>query len=411
MARGSIVAVGVAGSQVIGLLSLPFLARMFNPDEFGLYGSFFMGSQFLATILALRYEQAIFICEESERDHALVLCILVSCATSIALCAVSALCWLFGIITGPVFLLTVVCGFLTSVSTTLIAYAVTTDRYIVVSGSRLVRAIVSVVSQVLLQYSLGIGLMALVAGEIFAALVTTVILMGSAVRDLKDPRSLRCCFAKLRSIAWRFRDQPIWNLPQTASNGVSRWATLLLINALFTSAEAGQFFFMQRIILAPSVFIAGALSQVYLRSASQQRRESGTFWDTFFPLTAMLIFIGALIAVAFSFGGKWFFSALLGPEWRLAGEMAQVFSVYALFHVVLSVLGPTTIIAGRQKTMLYVTLGQTAAFLIPLTYSGFIGSSLVSGLSVTVLSSVIYMLCMLMWYVQLARVCDKKVEV
>jgi O-antigen/teichoic acid export membrane protein len=113
--------------------------------------------------------------------------------------------------------------------------------------------------------------------------------------------------------------------------------------------EVGWFGFANRIIIAPSSIVTGAIGDVFRQKASvdftQQKNALAIFNKTLKILLATMVLPSLAVLIA----GPKIFSFLFGSEWIMAGTYAQVLIIMLFPKFIVSPLSYMYIIARKQK--------------------------------------------------------------
>ncbi|AMY70567.1 oligosaccharide flippase family protein [Frigidibacter mobilis] len=407
---GAIVGIGVVVSQAINILSYPILSRLFTPEDFGAFSLFFFGMQVLGASLAGRYEQAIMLCRTPTRAHHAL-----SLAQVTALLATGLLVALFGLFAaqldaltdanlGAYWMAVPIAGFFVSVQTSLTFLAVRYGQYGLVSTARIVKSAAAFLIQIVLVYSIWGGVGALIAGETLgAALSILPVLRAERTRGQRSIFHTRRGRRHALRLAAVYVDQPLWNLPHVFISQLARWVMAMMIAALYTTADAGAYFMMFRVVMMPSTLVSGSLSQVFFRAAAEEQRATGRFTSALKSVVLPLLGLGLLATLVLMLLGPWLFAAVLGEQWRSAGEMAVIFAPYMVLQMVLATVAPSYLLGGRQRSMLGVASLQTAVFLVGFWLGHVIMHDIRWAIGASVWLSVPYMAGMLLWYWRMAR--------
>jgi O-antigen/teichoic acid export membrane protein len=412
------IAWGSGLSQAITLLSMPIMARLFTPAQFGAFGVFFLGSQLLGATLAGRYEQAIMIAGPEKEATALA-------ALSVALAAVLAAAALpfsilfmreldqaVGLKLGWAWPAMVVTGLFVSIFTTTSVLAIRTGDLNEVSWSRLAKTLVSTVVQ------MGLGLVglasswALVTGEALAACASALLLawVTAGAKSLGDVhswlanRSQVAVFIRYTGVqARRHIDFVAINLPHTVFNAASGLLTTVLIASIFSPGDAGSYFMMQRIAFLPASLFGAAMSQIYFQAASEASRETSRFDGLLVRTTGLTAAIGSAVALPLLVAGPTLFRYVLGEHWRVAGTLAQLLAPYVAVHLTLSTLAPTPIVGRKLRWAFAVNVIQNLLFVGVFLCVTLWTHSISSAVAWAGGASIPFMLCVIGWYWQMSR--------
>jgi O-antigen/teichoic acid export membrane protein len=405
---GGIVGVGVLVAQFINILAYPILARLFSPADFGSFALFFFGMQVLGAALAGRYEQAIMLCKTRTRArHALFL------AQIIAVIATSSFVLLFGLLNelldtatgaklGLYWMFVPIAGFFISIQTSLTFMSIRLGYFARVSGARIIKSAAAFLIQLALVYSIWGGVGVLIVGETLGAALSILPLLGACTPSSRPFGLTRVGRRYLFGLALFYLDQPKWNLPHVVLSQLARWVIAAFITTYYTTAEAGAYFMMFRVVMMPSTLVAGALSQVYFKAASEEQRKSGLFRDALRAVVVPLLLLGLVAVIVLMLFGPKLFVLVLGGQWEAAGVMSVIFAPYILLQMVLATVAPSYILGGRQKAMLAIAFGQSSVFILGFLLGRAIGDSVYWAIGVSVWLSIPYMSLMLYWYWRLS---------
>lgn len=132
--------------------------------------------------------------------------------------------------------------------------------------------------------------------------------------------------------------------------------------------EVGWFGFANRIIIAPSSIITGAIGDVFRQKAAADYIQKNNAIAIFKKTLKILLATMLLPSIIVLFGGPQIFSWLFGIEWRVAGQYAQVLIIMLFPKFIVSPLSYMFIIAGKQKEdfflHLYIFFSTMASFYI-----------------------------------------------
>src|SRR3990172_4827454 len=90
---------GTTASQIIIVLSYPFITRLFSPEDFGILAVFSSVVGIIAVVLCLRYEAAIML-PSADEDAANLLAGSLAIATMISILSIQVVWWLGPTIAG-----------------------------------------------------------------------------------------------------------------------------------------------------------------------------------------------------------------------------------------------------------------------------------------------------------------------
>lgn len=366
---------GSVTAQLVGLATMPIIARIYAPEAFGVFALFLSISALVGMVVALRYEYAIVL-PDSDEDAVH----LKRAATGIAM-AVSLLTVVVTIICvivirgegGPPWWILLLGGsvFLAGESAILYFWFTRTRRYRVQSASRVVHAVVAAAVQSGLGLTVLPGAEGLIVGYMagqFVALAVLLTFDGSRRQRSRPNRG------RARELLVRYRKMPLLNAPNALIDAVRLNGINLIIGAGSLHA-LGQFSMAWKLAQSPMALIAGSISQVYLQrmaSAGRGRLRSNVLAVTRNALLGGLVPFGLLALLAPTLV-PW----LLGSQWAEAGLIVQALTPWLYLNVATAPLSNVFIIAERQGTMLAFA---TVYMAVPLLVLWLLGSDLLTAI-------------------------------
>jgi lipopolysaccharide exporter len=355
----------VGGATALGqgaiVVAAPVLARLYDPDAFGLLAVY---SALLSVLLAgssLRYDVAITIAADpDEALHLLVVSIFVALATSIVLGFVvlesgaqlsavlgapslAALLWLL-----PIAL------FVSSVVQALASWAVYHRLFPALARMRVLQGL----TQAACQTALGIissGPLGLIAGDV----------MG---RVVGADRLLRPLFSVARSTNLGLRTMGVyarkrWGFVQvmvaaSLLNALSLQVPFLMIPAFFDLQSSGQYFLAYRLLVLPASLVAAAVSQVFFGEASYRRADPRALHALAKNAAVSLLVFSIPTYGIVAVGGPALIEAVFGQRWGPAGLYAQVMAPWLMVWSVASPISTLLLVGRRERESLAFTAGE-----------------------------------------------------
>lgn len=405
--------VGAGVAQVLGAIGIPLLARIYSVSDFGAFALFFVGSQMLGQVLALRFEQAIMLSTTRSDERVATLLSLVT-ATGIALAiggvlalAAAPIDRAFGSSMGLAWPAMALAGLLTSCGYTLSALALKSGQNAAVTLSRLGKVACVLIIQLTIGLFFGANVWGLVVGET----VGTAFSLWPLIRASRQTRFVpihgqsfrkRVLLLRARVLIRRHIDLPRVNLPHVLVNTISGWSVLGFATMFFSPAEVGQFFMMQRIVALPASVAGIAVSQAFYAAAVQTRSRTGGFAALVLQIMVLQFALGLAVAIVLALFGDALFALVLGDHWRHAGHLASLYAPYVAIHLVLMSLAPTPIVAGRLRMTFLVAIGESGLYLIAFMAGALFVGSIHGAVLAACWMSIPYMAAVLAWYIRIA---------
>jgi O-antigen/teichoic acid export membrane protein len=377
---------------------------LFSPEDMGRAAATLAVGNILSVAVFLRYEAAI-VSATDEREAALLtiaclgLMIPVSCVGTAVL--------LGGIGTGAFSLSLSVPSALAAVPVALlVALTVLTRFWLLRRGGFGLIAKISLLQSSaragvqLALGAVGAGSLGLVGGELAGRAVglAPVAANLSAVCSTARPLQLRSILAVLRKHA-RF---PILSLPSSLLDALSLNLSQLLIQCLYSQAEAGQFALAQLVVGLPLALVGGSAADgFHARLGAAARHDPATapalFWQTARWLLPLGIAGGAFLAVS----SGTLFTIVFGARWATAGLLVVAMAPAFVGQLTVSPLSRAVFVfQGQQIKLVYdvTRVCLTSGILLAVSRAG---GSMVTAIA---LQSVCVLLSYGLYFILLLRV-------
>jgi lipopolysaccharide exporter len=386
---------GTAVGQLLTLLVSPVLSRLYSPADFGTFALYTTIISLMMVVGAFRYDLAIVMARNRrEALHVLGLAFLFLVGVSLV-----SLVVVLGL-QGPigaymdlghagwlVFLLPLAilsAGGYQNLS----HWANRAKDYRALAFSRIAQSSTSAGVAVLvgLLFSTGMGL---ILGHLSGSLVGFgLIARQSAAVLRKAPQQISS--RRLRHTLVKFRDFPLYSLPNAFLNNLSLNLPVFLISSFFTGPLTGQYSLAVRVLNIPMAVIGAGIGQVFYQKLSDTYHRKGDCRRLVTQTWSSLFVVGVGPMVLVLLFGPHLFRLVFGPEWTGAGEMAAIlalplfisfcsaptsiaFTVFRIQHLsfifgFLSVLlRPLAFYLGYRQADLYLSLRLWAVVEIGLT--------------------------------------------
>ncbi|WP_417447175.1 lipopolysaccharide biosynthesis protein [Kangiella sp.] len=354
----AIILTGGLLAQLIGLMSLPVLSRLYVPEQFGLYSSFVALISLLIIIATLRLDFAIQIAKGIKEIEVLKAIIFKS-----LLILILALLFLWTsysvyanlfkiyideislIVINPIFY--IVSFFSAVVVSVGMSINIWYKRFHEISKIRVYQASLLAIFSILFSFYNGFGLIYAYMASTFFIAIFFIVKRDVVVFQLQKRR--------VRVILGKYSKFPKYAVPSDIFNSFSNVSMPLIIAAVFTPTVAGLYFMTDKIIKAPLGVLYQSVSSVYTERAgklynSYKIKELIAVTNYTQVKIAMIL---APILIFASILSPYFFTIILGDEWRISGELVKYFSILVFFNGLYSPVSQIGNILGLQKYLLY----------------------------------------------------------
>ena len=346
---------GTSIAQAIPVAVTPVLTRIYTPAEFGLFAVYMALISIGSMIATGRLEMAVLIARKDSEAlqlaaTSLVISGVISLLTLVAIVAwgeqVAVLSgqpdlenWLY-IVPFSIFLL--------SIYKVLLHWLNRKKQYLLMSRARVTQSgSVSALQMV-------VGLVAKIPASLALAdclgrLAALLLIFRRVKATLKLPQFKR---ARQYALIRRYRKFPFLGSPTSLLNVLSLQLPYVLIPAIFTSAVAGMYFLVFRVLMMPIALIGESMMEVFRNRAMENLKEHGTCRPVFIKTLLSLAILGLPPTLLLILFGQEIFAFVFGEDWREAGFYASILAPMALFRLVCAPLSGVLFIRDKLKLIL-----------------------------------------------------------
>ena len=357
----------VGGATAIGqgalVLATPLLARLYDPEAFGLLSVYAAMLSILLAVSSLRYDFAVPIADDDgEAVHLLCVCLVFGGFTSLAVGLVviawgSGLSALLGAAPLAPFLWILPVGLLVASTSQAVTSWATYHRLFPRIGR--LRATQGL-GQAVCQAALGIlrvGPIGLIVGDTAGRVLGTEQLLRPLVGTLRS--------ATLTMKAVRHSARKRWGFARVMTaasllNVLSLQVPFLMIPALFDLQLSGQYFLAYRMLVLPTSLVAAAVSQVFFGEASARRQDPARL-RALARNTAVSLFVFSIPTyLTVLFAGPALIHVVFGSQWGMAGLYAQIMAPGLILWGVANPISTLLLVGRREVESLGFTVAELA---------------------------------------------------
>lgn len=344
---------GTIAAQVVMVMALPLLTRLYSPQDFSLLAVYASTLGLLTVASCLRFNIAIPIAEDDECGANLLTLALLAGVLVAALVAIPTLFapnWTAHLLRQPgiapyLWLLPV--GLLFAASYDALQYwATRKERFVAVSRTRLTRSIGGVGTQLGTGLA-GCGPFGLLLGHMLLSGFGSFALLRSTLkhdRSFLDATSLK----KIKATASKFRQFPIYSVPESLFNTAGLEISILVIAAYASGPEAGFLMLAMRVIGIPMSFVGTSVAQVWLTEAPHKLRQGDLSEFTRKTMIA-LAKSGAPPMIVAGVLAPYLFPFVFGEEWERAGTILAWLAPMFLLQFIASPVSVLPHILGHVR--------------------------------------------------------------
>lgn len=361
---------GAIASQVVVLAAVPLLARLYAPEEFGRLSLFASAYGIAIGVVTLKFDNAIILPrEESTAIRLTALTCVVAAAVSASFALTMFGSWL--LIGRPEALyigLLPIGTLLGAVYTCCQQWSARRNNYKKFSRSRLVGSLVNV--------GLAVGLAAVgLSGSLvvawIAGLVASLAYVGIEVLRGGLARYVpHISIDALRGVASAFRQFPIYQVPSYLVLSVGQNAVPFLLQVMFSLNEVGQFGLANRLLLAPSALVGGAVSEAFRAEFVNKVREGQPATLFFKSTLRRVVLVGVPVFGIIALIAPYLFTLILGEQYREAGLLARWLAAAVFAQFVYQIFSYVFVGTGHYRQGLFLEVVVTIVPLLALLFAG-----------------------------------------
>lgn len=356
---------GKSIASAIALVTMPIIARLYSPSDFGIAALFLSMSTLISNVGALRYETALVL---PEQDQEALLLMAFTYRIMVAVCLVLLLLVGTYEISGAELAVLDAMGFwiwILPVGVLLMTMIQIQENWLarkkqfkVVARSMVVGTAVTGGSRIGFGYLAGSTVFGLILGNMIGQVSRL------AVQKTASSEGLRATFRRaergqFRSLAAKYADFPRLNAPASLLTAASQQLPVVLLGVLFTPAIVGFYSMATRLTHAPVVIVANSVRRVFLQKAAEINNRGKSLAFAFMVSTCGLAVLGAIPLALLWFFGQPLTTWLLGDRWSEAGRYLEIISPWLFMLWVTAPSNPVFVVLRKQRLWLNMQLSAT----------------------------------------------------
>lgn len=345
-------------SQIIAFGFSPILYRLYEKNDYGIFGYYVALVTVLGSFSSLQYLQAIFL-EEKESDSKSIVWLNRVVNFLVSLVCLSVV-WIFNepisqMLKSPdlgawLYLLPFSLFFMGQNE----IYRVWSSRkkkFKLLAENSIITAITVPVFSI----SFGIwksGPMGLFVGYLLSQLIPALVL------EYRIPREERVLWSdfnlvKIKEFAWKYRKFPKINLPSDIINRLSNQIPVFMLGQFGVVSGIAIYGLCARILSLPSQVISSAIGEIFRQRASLDYLQKGSFNFIFLQTLKLTGGISFVIILGVLILGPWFFGFIYGEQWVEAGDLSRYLILFFMVKFIVSPLSFTVVIKQKLNLGLF----------------------------------------------------------
>ncbi|OTG71205.1 hypothetical protein B9T38_10425 [Acinetobacter sp. ANC 4218] len=334
---------GNLGAQIITILSMMVITRIYQPESFGLYSIFVSLISVLIPISTVCLTLAFFL--ESKESN---LKKIFNTNIFLALCFFVFLSCLIFIIKltnfisakfindlGSLIYLVPISVLLGSLYDNYYQYSLKLEKYNKISKSVLFSSFLSNIYKIISGYGVAITIN-LVFGYFLNYILQIIILLKSNILP-----KIKIHKYDVKYTISKYKLLIFFRTPQVFLSTISEFIPILFLANYYGAKEVGYYSLARSILSAPTVLVGKSITDVFLSKLSLDLNNNLNINKILVKSVIVSFFISVLIYLPFIFYGDWLFSLIFGNKWEESGKLASVMCFWLI-----GVLSTRTIVAA-----------------------------------------------------------------
>jgi len=346
---------GTVISQIIGMLMSPILSRLYSPEEFGVFATYFSIVSILIVFSTLRYENAIMLPKSIKEGFNLS--ILVAIISSVFFVFLSVFIFLFRNDVASFLELKGKSNLIVLIHILPISILIYSFYHIITLWQNRLKLFKNIAKSRVLQSTIQasfnsllsvFGQLGLVLGSMlgmFSFFIRNIIRKDvfNKFKELYD-------FEEIKKVAWEYRNYPKFDVFSGLLGAISIQLPVLIFSVFFESDKIGYYSMAQRVLCLPLTFVGASAGQVFFQKASEIKDDSMAIFVLYKKTVLNLLFLGTIPMFVIAVWGPYLFNFVFGDSWYTAGVYAR-WMVPWLFSMLL--VSPVSSIINIKRLIKY----------------------------------------------------------
>ncbi|MFV8250677.1 lipopolysaccharide biosynthesis protein [Bdellovibrio bacteriovorus] len=353
-----VLAGGTAASQLIGVLALPFITRLYTPGDFSVLAVYVSVVTILSVPACLRLDFAIPLPEDDNEAFSLL-------AASLIMSVLSAL-----VVGVGVFLLNdFLGGHITNKGILKYLWLVPIGVWTMSSYSALQywmgrqKAFRSIAQGRAVQMSSSVGVQFLLAGSLFKEMglllgylansMVGCVYLGSRLAGEIRHHAHFVSVSSMRIVISKFKAFPKYSTWESLANSAAIELPMVIIASVTVGAEAGYLMLASRVMAMPMGLIGSSVAQVFLSSAPNEMRQNRLSDFTRRTLVGLgkagvgpLLFVGIVAPAVFGH--------VFGASWEKAGVLIAWMTPWFVLQFLVSPVSTSFHVLGQVRLAMLI---------------------------------------------------------
>lgn len=375
------IASGPLLTQIFGLLTIPIISRLFQPESFGEFAALMAFITPLGVCICFGYESSIILPKKKKDAISLFVLCLFSTFFFTILSVLLAVNYNYfpDLITSKFnpkyFLFAPLFLFFGGVSHSLRYLNMRDKNFGLISSASVISTSLEKVFIISSGFFGNVSSLFLIGGSIVDSIFRPLVYSFKTVNKELFYFISKTKFSDLINLAREYKKFPFYILPTNLFARFSKDIPILLFLFFFSSFEVGLYTFALRILFLPISLLSNSIGEVFFQKESSSKTKSlvflkqllkFTFWIGLFPFVILAIF------------GDQIFELVIGASWKDAGSYSQILSFLVFMRFITSLSSYLAITENKQEYLLSLNIISFVLTTIGITIGGYFNNIYIS---------------------------------
>ena len=370
---------GSVTAQILGILLIPIITRIYNPDDFGIFQLFISISGILVIVSTFSYQLAIML-PKTEEDAAnitsvcVVLVTLISILTGVVVLFIPEDINIFNTpgISKYLPLLPVII-FLNGMFFVQNYWLSRKTRFGVIAGSRVSNTLTSKISQIGLA-KMSVTPFGLIGGYTAGYAFADIVMLKGVKKDIQIFKKVSV--KRMKEVAIQYKKFPLFSFWSSIANTISPQVPAFLLAYFYSTAVVGHFSLANQVVNLPMGIVGGAIGQVFFQKVSEVKNGNGEgdmkviVGEVYNKLISIGLFPMILLVIL----GEQIFTFAFGEEWGISGTYVRILVPWIFLVFLSSPITTLYNVFDKQKVWLIFSMSLLVSRVVALVIGGRYGS-------------------------------------
>lgn len=366
-----LLASGTALGQIISICAMPFITRIYRPEEMGIIVLFQAFFSYWSNTLSLRYENALLVAEDDTESHfihriAFILIFFMSIISAPLLWALQSTNTLqFGLLPtwAPWIAVPIFFGYgLFFLSR---SWALRAGLIKEITRATVIRSGVNSFSRIALGF-FGCGVLGLFLTELFSAYSAMLKMASATNKYFISKAPVHFTRDNLIRTARKYIKYPIIETPSTWVDTLAAALPVPMIASLYGAKAAGLYGLARMLVGIPNIQIGSAVADVFQISLAKAvaTRDRDAAKRIFYQVLKKLAIFGLIPMLAIIVLAPWLMPLVFGHQWTEAGKAAAAIAPWLYAALIVSPLSRALSVLQKQEIKIIYDIGVLALLLM-----------------------------------------------